>query len=274
MKALLADIELDVQELKCILDALSRDKTSVLCNVAKRNVLRMRRDLDQLLDELDTITIEDNQIVTASSANECLKNIDSEVQEPIDTAQLMTDQLSINKEDVGCDDAKVMEEPENAVAVEDVLEDALDDALDDSSKGSLEEANLADTNKTEKDEHGEAATCCISNDNEHSPIVDWKEIDWKETDGTETDRTETAPILADRLKPSDDLRRSISLNDSFRFSRELFGGDNERMNRVLQQVGAMSSLNAALAFLEAETNKQEDDETLIDLQEIVRKYFI
>ena len=269
MKALLADIELDVQELKCILDALSRDKTSVLCNVAKRNVLRMRRDLDQLLDELDTITIEDNQIVIASSANECLKNIDSEVQEPVDTAQFITDQLSINKEDVGCDDAKVMEEPENAVAVEDVLEDALDDALDDSSEGSLEEANLADTNKTEKDEHGEAATCCISNDNEHSPIVDWKEIDWKETDGTEI-----APILADRLKPSDDLRRSISLNDSFRFSRELFGGDNERMNRVLQQVGAMSSLNAALAFLEAETNKQEDDETLIDLQEIVRKYFI
>jgi len=273
MKALLADIELDVQELKCILDALSRDKTSVLCNVAKRNVLRMRRDLDQLLDELDTITIEDNQIVTTSSANECLKNIDSEVQEPIDTAQFITDQLSINKEDVGCDDAKVMEEPENAVTEEDVLEDASDDALDDSSEGSsegsLEEANLAYTKETDKDEDGDAATCCISNDNEHSPIVDWKEIDWKETDGTEI-----APILADRLKPSDDLRRSISLNDSFRFSRELFGGDNERMNRVLQQVGAMSSLNAALAFLEAETNKQEDDETLIDLQEIVKKYFI
>ena len=265
MKALLADIELDVQELKCILDALSRDKTSVLCNVAKRNVLRMRRDLDQLLDELDTITIEDNQIVTTSSANECLKNIDSEVQEPVDTAQFITDQLSINKEDVGCADAKLMEEPGNAVVVEDDLEDASEGSFE----GSLEEANLAYKKETEKDEDGEAATCCISNDNEHSPIVDWKEIDWKETDGTEI-----APILADRLKPSDDLRRSISLNDSFRFSRELFGGDNERMNRVLQQVGAMSSLNAALAFLEAETNKQEDDETLIDLQEIVRKYFI
>ncbi len=49
-------------------------------------------------------------------------------------------------------------------------------------------------------------------------------------------------------EPVTDLRRSISLNDSFRFSRELFNGDSEQMNRVIEQISEMSSLDTAIAF--------------------------
>ena len=70
-----------------------------------------------------------------------------------------------------------------------------------------------------------------------------------------------------------DLRRSISLNDSFRFSRELFNGDNEQMNRVIEQISEMSSLETAVAFLGSKVDVNEENEAMVDFMEILKKYF-
>ena len=80
-------------------------------------------------------------------------------------------------------------------------------------------------------------------------------------------------ILAERIRPVTDLRRSISLNDSFRFSRELFNGDSEQMNRVIEQISEMSSLDTAIAFLYSKVNVDEENEAMIDFQELLKKYF-
>ena len=80
-------------------------------------------------------------------------------------------------------------------------------------------------------------------------------------------------ILGERIRPVTDLRRSISLNDSFRFSRELFNGDREQMNRVIEQISEMSSLDTAIAFLYSKVNVDEENEAMIDFQELLKKYF-
>ena len=80
-------------------------------------------------------------------------------------------------------------------------------------------------------------------------------------------------ILGARIRPVTDLRRSISLNDSFRFSRELFNGDSEQMNRVIEQISEMSSLDTAIAFLYSKVNVDEENEAMIDFQELLKKYF-
>ena len=80
--------------------------------------------------------------------------------------------------------------------------------------------------------------------------------------------------LAERIKMASDLSRSISLNDSFRFSRELFGGSMEQMNNVLHQIGEMSSLDAALVFLSSKIKVDEENEAMNDFVELLRKHFI
>ena len=80
-------------------------------------------------------------------------------------------------------------------------------------------------------------------------------------------------ILGERIRPVTDLRRSISLNDSFRFSRELFNGDSEQMNRDIEQISEMSSLDTAIAFLYSKVNVDEENEAMIDFQELLKKYF-
>ena len=83
----------------------------------------------------------------------------------------------------------------------------------------------------------------------------------------------STPILGERIRPAADLRRSISLNDSFRFSRELFNGDNEQMNRVIEQISEMSSLETAVAFLGSKVDVNEENEAMADFMEILKKYF-
>ena len=71
-------------------------------------------------------------------------------------------------------------------------------------------------------------------------------------------------IIGEQLRAPGDLRRSISLNDSFRFSRELFDGDSEVMNRVLEQVSHMQSYDSAVAYLSAKIKLNEEEETVED----------
>ena len=63
---LLADIELDVQELKCLMKSFSQEPNLTLKELLKRNILQMQGRLEQLLQELDS----DREIPLTSIATE------------------------------------------------------------------------------------------------------------------------------------------------------------------------------------------------------------
>lgn len=176
MHTLLNDIELDIQELKCLIEAISAKPDAALRRVARRNICQMRSRLDILLQLLDE-------------------------EQPAEIPQSVE-----------------MSEPVNEVVTPPLVESAWEVA------------------------EGETPSLAI-------------------------------PILAERIKPVTDLQHSISLNDSFRFSRELFGGDMELMNRLLQQMGEMASVDAALALLSSKTQIEEENEAMIDFVELLKKYF-
>ena len=82
-----------------------------------------------------------------------------------------------------------------------------------------------------------------------------------------------AAVLGESIKMAAGLRHSISLNDSFRFSREIFGGDPELMNRVIEQISVMSSYKTAVAFLASKVSVNEENEAMTDFLELLKKYF-
>lgn len=190
MQALLTNIELDIQELKYLMEAFEREPNGTLREVLKRNILQMRDRLDQMLTELDTVQkpVERESIQPILTEKEIEETILEEVEEEKETLQVVEFQSQI----------EVQETIKNVSA------------------------------------------------------------------GT---------ILGERIRPVTDLRRSISLNDSFRFSRELFNGDSEQMNRAIEQISEMSSLDTAIAFLYSKVNVDEENEAMIDFQELLKKYF-
>lgn len=170
MQTLLNDIELDIQELKCLMQAIAGDTNSALRVVAKRSIQQMKMRLDELQKLLDEIP-EINPIVTRVIRDE--------------------------------------EEQSVASAAEPML----------------------------------------------SPVAS------------------SSPILAECIKPSKDLRHAISLNDSFRFTRELFGGDALRMNEIVHLLGEAPDLNKAIAIFNSEVQLDEENEAVVDFIELLKKYF-
>jgi len=106
--------------------------------------------------------------------------------------------------------------------------------------------------------------------NASEPVVEEVIVETKVSADTETEEVKPSSVLGESIKTSVGLRHSISLNDSFRFSRELFV---ELMNRVVEQLSAMSSYKTAVAFLSSKVNFNEENETLSDFLELLKKYF-
>ncbi|MBW9279156.1 hypothetical protein FDF36_15750 [Bacteroides fragilis] len=221
MQALLNDIELDIQELKCLMEAVSRKPDSALREVAKRNIVQMRGRLDILLEQLDRGALPENELPDRI-INPMPEPVSAAAAEEEEEEEIVVGNPEKDEEPVIVPEAPEMPEPEQLELPEVTVEPA------------------------------------------QSAEVSMK---------IETS-TASTPILAERIKTAGDLRRSISLNDSFRFSRELFGGNMEQMNHVLQQIGEMHSLDAALVFLSSKIKVEEENEAKADLVELLKKYFI
>ena len=60
------------------------------------------------------------------------------------------------------------------------------------------------------------------------------------------------------------LRKAINLNDRYRYKKELFGGDLELMNSVIDKLDAMTSLESATDYLRKEFAWDTESETVTD----------
>ena len=209
---LLTDIELDVHELKYLMESFSKESTQTLSELLKRSILRMQERLEQLSEEISAVPVEASPSPVA----------EAETEAPI---PIVEEQAPVIEE-VEC---SAIEEPEPPVVEETIEEE--------------EEEPVADESVTEE-----------------SVFIE--------------DEVSKPTVLGESIKLSaGGLRQSISLNDSFRFSRELFGGDTDLMNRVIEQISVMSSYKTAVAFLSSKADMNEENEAAIDFLELLKKYF-
>jgi len=177
MQALLNDIELDVQELKCLIQSMLTDTNPVLRIVAKRNIHQMQERLDALTKLLD-----DTFVITPA------EHVASDIVEKTTESEVISESVA------------------EATHVSDIAIPA-------------------------------------------------------------------SQILAERIKPATDLQHAISLNDSFRFTRELFAGDATRMNEVVRLCGGASSLDEAMSVFMSTVQPDEENEAVADFIELLKKYF-
>lgn len=188
-QTVLTDIELDVQEMKYLMESFSEEPTRTLAELLKRNILCMQGRLNDLLQEVESACETEETSVTEE---ECEAPTEEECEAPAE-----------EECEVPAEEEVLVEEPE---LTENVVVRSI--------------------------------------------------------------------VLGESIKLSaGGLRHSISLNDSFRFSRELFDGDTGLMNRVIEQISVMSSYNTALAFLASKVDIDEENEAVNDFLELLKKYF-
>ena len=225
---LLTDIELDVHELKYLMDSFTKEPTPTLSELLKRSITRMQGRLDELQQEVDAV-----QVISPSAVEETAEEEDevagSEEDSPVIIQSL---ESVVVKED---EEGEAIVAEEKPVVIAAAAETAAAE-----EEGKKEESAIVE-----------------------EPVV-------------ETVVKEEEPksaVLGESLKLSAGLRHAISLNDSFRFSRELFGGDTDLMNRVIEQISVMSSYKTAVAFLSSKVELNEEKEAVNDFLELLKKYF-
>ena len=234
---LLTDIELDVHELKYLMDSFTKEPTPTLSELLKRSIIRMQGRLDELQQEVDAV-----QVISPSAVEETAEEEDevagSEEDSPVIIQSL---ESVVVKED---EEGEAIVAEEKPVVIAAAAETA---------------AAAAEEEEEEEEEEGKKEEPAIVEE----PVV-------------ETVVKEEEPksaVLGESLKLSAGLRHAISLNDSFRFSRELFGGDTELMNRVIEQISVMGSYKTAVAFLSSKVELNEEKEAVNDFLELLKKYF-
>lgn len=231
---LLTDIELDVHELKYLMDSFTKEPTPTLSELLKRSITRMQGRLEELQQEVDAV-----QVISPSAVEETAEEEDevagSEEDSPVIIQSL--ESVVVKEDEEG--EAIVAEEKPVVIAA------------------AAETAAAAEAE--EEEEEGKKEEPAIVEE----PVV-------------ETVVKEEEPksaVLGESLKLSAGLRHAISLNDSFRFSRELFGGNTDLMNRVIEQISVMSSYKTAVAFLSSKVELNEEKEAVNDFLELLKKYF-
>lgn len=238
---LLTDIELDVHELKYLMDSFTKEPTPTLSELLKRSITRMQGRLEELQQEVDAV-----QVISPSAVEETAEEEDevagSEEDSPVIIQSL--ESVVVKEDEEG--EAIVAEEKPVVIAA--------------AAETAAEEAEAAAAAEEEEEEE--------EGKKEESAIVEEPVV--------ETVVKEEEPksaVLGESLKLSAGLRHAISLNDSFRFSRELFGGNTDLMNRVIEQISVMSSYKTAVAFLSSKVELNEEKEAVNDFLELLKKYF-
>ena len=242
---LLTDIELDVHELKYLMDSFTKEPTPTLSELLKRSITRMQGRLEELQQEVDAV-----QVISPSAVEETAEEEDevagSEEDSPVIIQSL---ESVVVKED---EEGEAIVAEEKPVVIAAAAETAAAAAAE-------EEEEAAEEEEEEEEEEGKKEEPAIVEE----PVV-------------ETVVKEEEPksaVLGESLKLSAGLRHAISLNDSFRFSRELFGGDTDLMNRVIEQISVMSSYKTAVAFLSSKVELNEEKEAVNDFLELLKKFF-
>ena len=245
---LLTDIELDVHELKYLMDSFTKEPTPTLSELLKRSITRMQGRLEELQQEVDAV-----QVISPSAVEETAEEEDevagSEEDSPVIIQSL--ESVVVKEDEEG--EAIVAEEKPVVIAA------AAETAAEEEEEEEEEEAEAAEEEEEEEEEEGKKEEPAIVEE----PVV-------------ETVVKEEEPksaVLGESLKLSAGLRHAISLNDSFRFSRELFGGNTDLMNRVIEQISVMSSYKTAVAFLSSKVELNEEKEAVNDFLELLKKYF-
>ena len=217
---LLTDIELDVHELKYLMDSFTKEPTPTLSELLKRSITRMQGRLDELQQEVDAV-----QVTSPLTVEETVEETNEVAESEVDSPSIIQSLESVVvKED---EEGEIIVAEEKPVVV--VTEE-----------GKKEEPAIVE-----------------------EPVVE----------AVVKEEEPKSVVLGESLKLSAGLRHAISLNDSFRFSRELFGGDTELMNRVIEQISVMGSYKTAVAFLSSKVELNEEKEAVNDFLELLKKYF-
>ena len=232
-------------ELEGLLQLLKSDDT----DDAKKDVI-----FNALFNKIDEIDIEISELKQQFNAEKDSVSVDvfDENIEAVDEAPVL--EIVDEIEDVDVDTDSVCDNEENDIIVEVLY---ADEVIEETSEGNQEEI---EDNQEE-----------VEDNDSSEDVDDCSEPDIEvEFDCVDVDVNQSAFAL----KTRGDIRKMFTLNDNFKFRRELFENSQERYAQALTDIEQMDSMAQAEKYFYNELNWDKENPEVNEFMAIISVYFL
>jgi hypothetical protein len=218
------------------------------------------RDLYEQIMTLETVSFKpvEEETVTENEETSVEKDAftESEPEQENIEPQLSEEQI-IEEEEIALEEAKTESvnreaepEPEPEIEPELEAEETVDEPVNhvELEEENIEEEAYEDVEIQNVEEEPVAVEAEIP---EPKTTLDLFAGSGDESLGAALSHKATQPNLGEKLEhaPVGDLREAIGINDKFQFINELFNGDMDQYNKVLDELNSFASLQGALTYL-------------------------
>ncbi len=249
-KLIVTLLKKEIQELDLMTDGFMEIETypKALINLA----LQKNESISEYINQLGGITESHFENPTAEDADEPLINFVDESNLEPESIQSEVIEVSESEED---DEIEFKDETETEMVIE-----------------TGNELSIEITNGVESSE--------ISVENQVWEKEEFKKSTWTEKlPNPQSSRNELlsksdnslATVLAN--KKISDIRHAINIGDRFRFQRERFRGNGEDMNKTLNYINQLATIEEVLTFLKSKYNWDDDNESAQDFLQIAKRKF-
>ena len=232
-------------ELEGLLQLLKSDDT----DDAKKDVI-----FNALFNKIDEIDIEISELKQQFNTEKDSVSVDvfDENIEAVDEAPVL--EIVDEIEDVDVDTDSVCDNEENDIIVEVLY---ADEVIEETSEGNQEEI---EDNQEE-----------VEDNDSSEDVDDCSEPDIEvEFDCVDVDVNQSAFAL----KTRGDIRKMFTLNDNFKFRRELFENSQERYAQALTDIEQMDSMAQAEKYFYNELNWDKENPEVNEFMAIISVYFL
>lgn len=248
----------ELEGLLTIIDRHGADSTPYLYEMVQKKVELINEYAPYCTPEIYKKAKTQNEVV---DKEEIYKVVEEETVADVQNEEIETEEqdLTLEEEPVAIvdeidqveDDGFVDYLPDDEVVDETTDEDIIDEPIVEEVDEILEEDNLETEDKVEKDE----------------PFDDF----------VGEERVENEPIRLDEVLQrslSKDLSKAFSLNDRFRYRRELFGNSEVEMRNTIDMVEAMHSFGEAEDYFYGDLEWDRESPEVVDFMTIIRNHFL
>lgn len=284
-KLLVTLLHKNIEELNVITEGFMEmnDFPAPILHLAKRKTEDIQTIIGQMASIQNSVMNENKERVTETSHT-------TDEPRPFDTKNISTAEFQqtteLIKDDLSGMNAEELDFPVESISTEEMVEETVmeeteevvvPEIVDEEEAVAVtesEEIVIESTEKTERTEEFNQITIKIKTEESKkttiadkiiSPTVSRNEILAK------TDQSISASIAHKKI---DDIKQAINIGDRFRFQRELFRGNGEDMNKTLNYINQLATLDEAVTFLQSKYGWESGNETTEDFYQILKRKFL
>ncbi len=263
----------ELRELLLVIDQSGTTIPSILLKLAKEKAESIATATQQLRTPEFWVELERHDAFESDTLME------TEIPTPYIEEETVIEENTVteiidSKEDTPAEEIPADSPLQEEAPLEDETKENEGEAIEEADLYPWEQLNTEEQQAVQEEDIEDEEEC----DDLENDLYDDTEEEYDDTQEEHDDNdTPPSPVTLEEAlqrKQAKELRKALSLNDRFRFRRELFGNSDIRMNETLALIDAMSSFEEAEEYIFDDLGWDIENPDVAEFMKIVQNHFL